>query len=90
MSQRIGSMGFESWLQMGSASVAQHIILTIRLPMSHGAWLGAPSHARWTSVVGPKGTGIAIDASLGMAGRPLGKLSVGERQRVLLARVLAV
>jgi iron complex transport system ATP-binding protein len=77
-----------AWLGQDSASVdelsVEDVVMLGRLP--HQDWLGSPSPADHAAVR------WAMDACelKGWGARRVGELSAGERQRVLLARVLAV
>ena len=77
-----------AWLGQGEAGsedlLAQDVVMLGRLP--HQAWLGA-STARDHDAVAAAMRETQCDD---WRARPLGQLSAGERQRVLLARALAV
>ena len=63
---------------------AQDVVMLGRLP--HQAWLAGPGPADHEAVEGA----MRRTGSWEWRARPLGQLSAGERQRVLLARALAV
>ena len=77
-----------SWLGQNEASAddltAYDVTMLGRLP--HQAWLAAPSAADHAAVE----AALASTQAWAWRSRALGELSAGERQRVLLARALAV
>jgi len=77
-----------SWLGQGETSdedlCVYDLVMLGRLP--HKAWLAGPAPADHAAVARALGLTKAWD----WRARPIGQLSAGERQRVLLARALAV
>ena len=77
-----------AWLGQNQSSsddlTVQDVVMLGRLP--HQPWLAAPSDADHAAVV----RALQATQALAWRSRALGQLSAGERQRVLLARALAV
>jgi len=77
-----------AWLGQGESGaedlLAQDVVMLGRLP--HQPWLGTPSSLDRDAVA----NAMRETQCDGWRTRPLGQLSAGERQRVLLARALAV